>query len=112
MGLFQLFSTVFYIGDVLSYVRLMALGITTAASAMAINTIAKAVSEVPVVGIVLAIAVFIGGHAFNAALSALGAFAHTLRLQFVEFFPKFFVGGGKPFEPLSKKYKHVYIEKL
>lgn len=112
MGLFQLFSTVFYVGDVLSYVRLMALGITTAALAMAINTIARAVSEIPVVGIILAIAIFVGGHVFNAGLSALGAFAHTLRLQFVEFLPKFFVGGGKPFEPLSKRYRHVYIEKF
>jgi V/A-type H+-transporting ATPase subunit I len=51
----------------------------------------------------------VGGHLFNLAMSGLGAFVHTLRLQFVEFFPKFIVGGGRSFEPLAKQYKHIYI---
>jgi len=54
--------------------------------------------------------VLVGGHGFNIAINALGAFVHTLRLQYAEFFPKFFVGGGKLFEPLSKKYKNIYIK--
>ena len=45
------------------------------------------------------------------AINALGAFVHTLRLQYVEFFPKFLVGGGRTFLPLAKQYKHVYIKK-
>jgi V/A-type H+-transporting ATPase subunit I len=110
LGAYNLFSAIFYLGDILSYVRLMALGMVTAGFAMAINQIATIVKPVPYIGIILAVIILVGGHLFNTAMSALSAFVHTLRLQFVEFFPKFFVGGGKLFEPLNKKYKHIYIE--
>jgi len=97
---------------VLSYLRLMALGMVTAGLAMAINVIVKIVGGIPYgIGIVAMIVVFVGGHLFNLAINALGAFVHTLRLQYVEFFPKFFAGGGKQFAPLSKKYEHIYIKK-
>jgi V/A-type H+-transporting ATPase subunit I len=111
MGGYNLFSTVFFVGDILSYARLMALGMVTAGFGMAINVIVKMVAQipVPVLGIVLAAIIFIGGHLFNLGMSMLSAFVHTLRLQFVEFFPKFFVGGGRDFVPLAKKYKHIYI---
>ena len=112
MGFYNLFSTIFYMGDVLSYLRLMALGMVTAGLAMAINVIVKIVGGIPYgIGIVAMIVVFVGGHLFNLAINALGAFVHTLRLQYVEFFPKFFAGGGKQFAPLSKKYEHIYIKK-
>ncbi|MBN1806560.1 MAG: V-type ATP synthase subunit I [Sedimentisphaerales bacterium] len=112
MGLYNLFSAIFYMGDVLSYLRLMALGMVTAGLAMAINIIAKIAGEIPYgIGIVLMVLVLVGGHGFNIAINALGAFVHTLRLQYVEFFPKFIVGGGKSFEPLSKEYKHIYMKK-
>jgi len=111
MGAYNLFSTVFFVGDILSYARLMALGMVTAGFAMAINVIVVMVAKihVPVLGIVLAAIIFIGGHLFNVGMSLLSAFVHTLRLQFVEFFPKFFVGGGRTFEPLTKTYSHIYI---
>lgn len=111
MGAYNLFSTVFFVGDILSYARLMALGMVTAGFGMAINVIVAMVAkiEIPVLGIVLAAIIFIGGHLFNAGMSVLSAFVHTLRLQFVEFFPKFFVGGGRTFEPLNKKYRHIHI---
>ncbi len=110
MGFYNLFSAIFYMGDVLSYIRLMALGMVTAGLAMAINVIAKITLDIPYgIGIVFMIVILIGGHSFNMAINALGAFVHTLRLQYAEFFPKFLLGGGKLFEPLSKKYKHIYI---
>jgi V/A-type H+-transporting ATPase subunit I len=110
MGFYNVFSTIFYLGDVLSYLRLMALGMVGAGLAMAVNVIAKLAMNIPYgIGIILMILILAGGHLFNLAMSALGAFVHTLRLQFVEFFPKFIIGGGKAFEPLSKQYKHIYI---
>jgi V/A-type H+-transporting ATPase subunit I len=111
MGLYNLFSTIFYMGDVLSYLRLMALGMVTAGLAMAINVIVEICSKIPLAGILIAVLVFVGAHMFNMAINVLGAFVHTLRLQYVEFFPKFFVGGGKQFMPLSKQYQHIYIAK-
>jgi len=110
MGIYNVFSTVFYVGDVLSYIRLMALGMVTGGFGMAINQIAIQTKEVPYVGWLIAGSIFIGGHLFNIANSALGSFVHSMRLQFVEFFTKFIIGGGKQFEPLQEKYQHVKVE--
>jgi V/A-type H+-transporting ATPase subunit I len=112
MGLYSLFSSIFYMGDVLSYLRLMALGMVTAGMAMAINVMAKvAISLFPHgIGIIAAILILIGGHIVNMAFNALGAFVHTLRLQYAEFFPKFFVSGGREFRPLCKNYRYVKID--
>ncbi|MHC4585999.1 MAG: V-type ATP synthase subunit I [Planctomycetota bacterium] len=114
MGVFNLFCTVFYLGDVLSYVRIMALGMVTGGFGMAVNISVKLLADLPVpyVGWILGALVFVGGHLLNIALSVLGSFVHSMRLQFVEFFPKFFEGGGKQFVPLSKEYKHIYVEKV
>ncbi|MHC4061656.1 MAG: V-type ATP synthase subunit I [Planctomycetota bacterium] len=111
MGFYNLFSAIFYIGDVLSYLRLMALGLVTAGLAMAVNQIAELAYELPFIGLVAAALVIVGGHLFNLGINALGAFVHTLRLQYAEFFPKFFVGGGLSFKPLEKTYKHIYVKK-
>ena len=109
MGAFQLFSAVFFVGDTLSYVRLMALGMVGAGFGMAINVLVKMLMDVPYIGFLLGAALFVVGHTFNVALSLLGAFVHSMRLQFIEFFPKFFSGGGSDFRPLTKEYKHIII---
>ena len=110
-GVFAVFSTVFYLGDMLSYVRLMALGMVTAGLGMAINILTKLLMDVPYIGFILGMLMFVGGHVVNIALSLLSAFVHSLRLQFVEFFPKFFSGGGRDFKPLRNNYRHVMIVK-
>ena len=110
MGAYNLFSTVFYLGDVLSYLRLAALCMVGGGIAMAINIIAKISLDIPYgLGVLAMILVLVFGHALNLVLSVLGAFVHTLRLQYVEYFTKFFVGGGELFKPLCKEYKHIYI---
>ena len=98
-----------YLGDVLSYIRLMALGMVTSGIAMAINAIAFMLYDIPVAGIVLTVLVLFFGHLFNMAINILGAFVHTLRLQYVEFFPKFFTGGGRAFTPLARSERYVTI---
>jgi V/A-type H+-transporting ATPase subunit I len=111
MGAYNLFSAVFYLGDVLSYLRLMALCMVGGGIAMSINLIAQISMDIPYgLGLLTMILVLIFGHALNLVLSALSAFVHTLRLQYVEFFTKFFVGGGRMFEPLQKEYKHISLK--
>jgi len=110
MGCYNVFSTVFYVGDVLSYIRLMALGMVTAGFGMAINSIVVKVMGLGVIGWIFGAVIFIGGHVFNIANSCLSAFVHSMRLQFVEFFTKFLQGGGREFAPLRKEYKHIQVD--
>ena len=109
-GILSLYGLVGYLSDVLSYSRLLALGLATGIIAMVINLIAALTIEmVPYVGYVIAIFILIGGHTFNIGINALGAFIHSSRLQFVEFFPKFMEGGGRNFVPLQKESKYVRL---
>jgi V/A-type H+-transporting ATPase subunit I len=112
MGAFGLFSAVFTVGDILSYVRIMALGMVGAGLGMAINVLVKMLMDIPYVGFILGAILFVVGHTFNLAMSILGAFVHSMRLQFVEFFPKFFSSGGIDFTPMSKDYKYVMMKEV
>jgi len=109
-GLISLYGVVGFLSDILSYSRLLALGIATAVIAMVFNTLGTLAGVDNVLGIIMLIVVFIIGHAFNLAISALGAYVHTARLQYVEFFGKFYTGGGKAFKPLSFKNKYIRLE--
>jgi V/A-type H+-transporting ATPase subunit I len=90
--------------NVLSYLRLLALGLVTGALALAVNLVAQQIGGLlpPIIGVPLSIVILIVGHTINIALNVLGAFIHSGRLQFVEFFSQFFEGGGRPFQPFSR----------
>lgn len=100
-GIFGSYGATSFIGDTLSYCRLLALGLTTGIVAMSINLIGGMLLEVPYVGVILFILVLVLGHLFNFAISVLGAFIHSARLIFVEFFGRFYDGGARPFRPLG-----------
>ena len=109
LGLYSLYGGVGYFSDALSYTRLMALGMSSAVIAMVINTIAMMLVPIPVVGWLGALLLLVGGHLFNLLLSGLGCFVHAARLQFVEFFTKFFEGGGVPFKPFQRESKFTVL---
>ena len=96
-----------FVGNWLSYARLMALALATAGIAMVINILVQMIWGVSIgpvpIGIVIGVILFIGGQLFSVAINALGAFVHSLRLQYVEFFGTFYSGDGKPFEPFRAK---------
>ena len=88
-----------FMGDILSYARLLALCLATGGIAMTVNILAQMLNNmVPYAGIVLAIFIFIFGHIANFAFQVLGAFINALRLNYVEFFSQFFMGGKDKFE--------------
>jgi V/A-type H+-transporting ATPase subunit I len=99
-GLGSLYSVIGYLSDVISYSRLLALGLSTGVIATVVNELVKTFSNIPIFGVIIGILIFIGGHLFNLVINAFGAFVHSSRLQFVEFFTKFFEGGGREFKPL------------
>ena len=107
-GFGSLYGITNYLSDVLSYSRLLALGLATGVVAKVVNILGSLAGS-GVVGIIVFIAVFLFGTVFNLAINALGAYVHSCRLQYVEFFGKFYTGGGKPFEPFIGKTKFVKI---
>lgn len=92
------------LSNTLSYLRLLALGLVTGALALAVNLVAQQMSALlPVfLAIPVMIVIYIVGHLVNIALNVLGAFIHSGRLQFVEFFGAFFEGGGRAFRPFKR----------
>ncbi len=100
-----------YVGDWLSYARLLALGLATTGMALAFNVVSKLIGEmIPIIGIVITIVLLSLSHTVNLALQALGAGVHSLRLQYVEFFNRFYEGGGTTFSPFALKRKYTKLE--
>jgi len=81
----------------------------TGGVAVAINVIAWMVLPMPIIGIPAAIIVLAIGHSYNIAVNVLGAFVHSLRLQYVEFFPRFYAGGGERFVPFRETNQFVRV---
>ncbi|HNT44648.1 MAG TPA: hypothetical protein PKN85_09305, partial [Syntrophorhabdaceae bacterium] len=90
-----------FIGDVLSYCRLLALGLTTSIVGTTFNMLGGLLRDIPYVGLFCFILVVVAGHLFNFVISLLGAFVHSMRLIFVEFFGRFYDAGARPFRPLG-----------
>ena len=110
-GLYALYGSTSWLGDLLSYSRLLALGLATGVIGQVVNQMASMGGDTPM-GIVLFILVFLVGHSLNIAINLLGAYVHTNRLQFVEFFGKFYEGGGQAFEPLAAHTKYYQITEV
>lgn len=96
-----------FIGNWLSYARLMALALATSGIALVINILVNMIWGIKIgsipIGIAIGLVLFIGGQLFSTAINALGAFVHALRLHYVEFFGTFYSGEGKKFEPFKSK---------
>ncbi len=112
-GLYALYGITGYLSDVLSYSRLLALGLATSVIATVFNKMGSMVATGlggGVVGFVIFLVIFIIGHLLNLAINALGAYVHSNRLHYVEFFGKFYEGGGRPFEPFMEKTKYYKVQ--
>ena len=109
-GILSLYGITGYLSDVLSYSRLLALGLATGVISSVLS-IMGSMGGNNIFGIIMFVLVFILGHSLNFAINALGSFVHSARLQYVEFFGKFYEGGGEPFTPLTKKTKYIKIIK-
>ncbi len=107
-GILSLYDITGYFSDVLSYSRLFALGLATGIIATMFNMLAT-MANVPYVGIFLIILILFIGHLFNLLISGLSAFIHDARLQYVEFFTKFYRAGGISFKTFGLNTKYIKV---
>ena len=104
-GAYSLYGATSWLSDILSYSRLLALGLATGVIATVFNKMGSMFGG-GIVGFIIFTIVFLVGHTLNLAVNLLGAYVHTNRLQFVEFFGKFYEGGGRPFTPFAPHTKY------
>lgn len=109
-GLYALYGITGYLSDVLSYSRLLALGLATGVICNVVNKMASMAGGTGVVGTIIFILIFLVGHALNIAINVLGAYVHTIRLNYVEFFGKFYEGGGRAFNPFKMRTKYYKVK--
>lgn len=114
-GIPKLYDAVNIVSDVLSYSRLFGLGLSGAVVGLVVDKICEVIIDILTfggvpVGIVVAAPIFIFGHVLNIGISALGAYVHNSRLQYIEYFGKFYEGSGHQFLPLGYNTKFNYIQ--
>jgi V/A-type H+-transporting ATPase subunit I len=107
-GVYSLYGITSYLGDVLSYSRLLALGLASGLIGWSFNLLIGLLGG-GIVEILFGPIIFLAGHTFNFLIGALGAYVHTSRLQYLEFFGKFYEGGGRAFDPLKIKTRFTKI---
>ncbi len=105
-GLLSFYDIINYASDLLSYSRILALALTSAVIASVVNVLGTMAGPT-VPGMIVLVIAFIFGHALNIALNVMGTFVHSARLQYVEFFGKFFEDGGRAFDPLKSNSKYT-----
>lgn len=103
------FSITGFLGDWLSYTRILALALATAGIAMTVNILSEMIGSVHPYLAIVAVLFAVGGHLANFLLQALGGFIHALRLQYVEFFGHFYEGGGRLFQPFYTNRKNTLL---
>lgn len=108
-GLYELYNVTGYLSDILSYSRLLALGLATGVIGSVVNQMGSMGGGGPL-GAILFIVVFLFGHTLNFGIEVLGAYVHCNRLQYVEFFGKFYEGGGRKFQPFAAHTKYYKFE--
>ena len=109
LGAYDVYGITSWLSDVLSYSRLLALGLATGVIASVVNQMGSMFGK-GIIGIIGFALVFVVGHVLNLGINLLGAYVHTNRLQFVEFFGKFYDGGGRAFKPFKSDTKYVDIK--
>lgn len=107
-GVYGLYGVTSYIGDVLSYSRLLALGLATGLIGSSFNLLIHLLGK-GAFAVIFGIVIFLAGHTFNFLIGMLGTFVHTCRLEYLEFFGKFYEGGGKAFNPLRISTKFIKV---
>ena len=117
-GAGKLYDVTSWLGDVLSYARIFALGLSTGVIGLVLNTLCwdmlfasfKGNPALMLVGFIIVTVLSVALHVFMMLISTLGCFVHTARLQYVEFFGKFYEAGGKAFKPLRYETKYVNVK--
>ena len=109
LGVYGAYGVTSWLSDILSYSRLLALGLATGCIAQVFNQLGSMAGNSPI-GILFFIVIFVVGNIMNLLINVLGAYVHTNRLQFVEFFGKFYDGGGREFAPLAEHTKYYTVK--
>ena len=107
-GVGSLYGITGYMSDILSYSRILALGLSAGVIGSVFNKLGS-LGGANIIGVILFIVIFAVGHLLNLALSTLGAYVHASRLQFIEFFSKFYESGGRKFDEFGIQLKYTEL---